>query len=442
MRFVLDVTRLVGSDPLAAPPTGIARVELAYIDRFLPHPRTLFVRTTRRMGLRRVHRSEVETLVSRIAARWSVEADPAPELAGIEQRLAESFGLTRIAAFRQAAAEGDSAAQRLRSHGARAVQLVEGFSRAALGGNPGIEGLGAHDVYFHVSHQATDEPHRFRALERSRLRKVFACHDLIPITYPEYVEPGAREKHCARIATVTRLADLVYVISRTTKDDLIAHIEREGLRRPPIVVAPLGLEPTWFREVPVLRAFEAPAPYFLAVSTIEARKNHAFLLRLWRELVTAHGDAAPILLIVGKRGWQVQSASALLDRCLGFDGHVHELGTVSDAALRVLMGNAAGLLAPSFTEGFSYPPIEAMLAGRPILASDIGAHREYLTGAARFIAPSDGEGWKRAVMELAVDGSAAPRLTADERRRRAAAVSWDAHFSILADALDADGPLT
>ena len=379
-------------------PTGIARVELAYVQHFLYRDDTLFVRTTPRLGPRLVPRARVSDTMRAIESAWSERADPHGELDAIERRLASTFGVPGARAARDG---GETAPGRSFARGRRAFGGLGELLRPS--GRPDGEVTASRNaVYFHVSHQATDEPHRFRWLEGTAMRKVFACHDLIPVTHPEYVQPGAAQKHRRRIETVTRLADLVVVISHATRRDLLAHVERHGLRRPPIVVAPLGVEPVWSREPDAPQAaFSAPVPFFLCVGTIEARKNHAFLFTLWRELVARHGRAAPLLLVVGKRGWQVETATNLLERSTGFDGHVHELGMISDAALAILLRQAAGLLSPSFAEGFSYPPIEAMLAGCPVVASDIGAHREYLDGVARFLSPVDGEGWMAAVLELA-----------------------------------------
>src|ERR1700710_674754 len=93
-------------------------------------------------------------------------------------------------------------------------------------------------------------------------------------------------------------------------------------------------------------------PYFLCVGTIEPRKNHLLLLHLWRRMVALHGNRAPRLLIVGKRGWENENVLDLLDRCPALRGHVIELGTVPDSKLTALLRGAQALLMPSFAEGF------------------------------------------------------------------------------------------
>ena len=61
----------------------------------------------------------------------------------------------------------------------------------------------------------------------------------------------------------------------------------------------------------------------------------------------------------------------------------------SDAELAFLYSKAAGLVFPSFVEGFGLPLIEALARGVPVLASDIPIFREIGTGHTRFFDPED-----------------------------------------------------
>ncbi|MFK5047932.1 hypothetical protein ACI4CD_29925, partial [Klebsiella pneumoniae] len=52
--------------------------------------------------------------------------------------------------------------------------------------------------------------------------------------------------------------------------------------------------------------------YFIVVSTIEPRKNHALLLRVWTRLIERMGVSAPHLVIVGSRGFDGERIMAPL----------------------------------------------------------------------------------------------------------------------------------
>jgi len=129
-------------------------------------------------------------------------------------------------------------------------------------------------------------------------------------------------------------------------------------------------------------------PYFVTVGTIEPRKNHAFLLDLWEQM----GSDAPPLLICGSRGWNNDAVFARLD-ALPPDSPVTELPGLSDAALAALIQQSAGMLFPSFAEGYGLPPIEALMLGSRVLCNDLAVLHEVLDTYATFAPVSDTENW-------------------------------------------------
>jgi glycosyltransferase involved in cell wall biosynthesis len=73
--------------------------------------------------------------------------------------------------------------------------------------------------------------------------------------------------------------------------------------------------------------------------------------------------------------------------------------------LRELYNRASIFLAPSWTEGWSLPPAEAMMSGVAVVATDIGGHREYCTDrqTALFVPPQDPHGLADATSTLLED---------------------------------------
>src|SRR5262249_22987080 len=157
-------------------------------------------------------------------------------------------------------------------------------------------------------------------------------------------------------------------------------------------------------------------PYFVCVGTIEARKNHLLLLNLWRRLATEFGVQAPLLVLVGQRGWEIENVVDLLERCPALRGIVIEHNAMSDAELVPLFRGACAVLQPSFAEGFGFPLIEALALGVPALCSDIPALRETGGSVPEFLDPLDGPGWRAAVLDYIEPGS--PRRVAQIERLR------------------------
>lgn len=289
-------------------------------------------------------------------------------------------------------------------------------------------------LYLHTSHLRLDKPERFDWLyDRADVAPVFFVHDIIPIDYPEYGRPGEAERHAERMRTVARHARAVIVNSADVGARFAAHLAGVGRPVPPVTVAWLGIEPA-FRAAREREATAPDRPVFVAVSTIEPRKNYHFLLTLWRALGERWGEATPPLVLVGRRGWESENVIDLLDRSPGVRAHVIEAPGLSTAGLVELMRSATALLMPSLAEGYGLPVVEAAAVGLPVVASDIPVHREIGKGFATFLDPLDGPGWTRTVEALAAPGSPA-RANQAARLADYAPPTWDAHFARVEAAL-------
>ena len=58
----------------------------------------------------------------------------------------------------------------------------------------------------------------------------------------------------------------------------------------------------------------AKESYFVSVGTIEPRKNHILLLKVWRQMMDNSKKKIPKLVIIGKRGWKNTKTFSLLDK--------------------------------------------------------------------------------------------------------------------------------
>lgn len=277
-------------------------------------------------------------------------------------------------------------------------------------------------------HQLERQDRMARILVAEDALFVPMVHDLIPITRPEFVRPESEASHRQRIATIERLAAGVVVNSAATRDALIAGMAQG--RSLPIAVAHLGTT----HHAPVT-PLTSERPYFVCVATIEARKNHLLLLNIWRRLVEELGDAAPLLHLVGKRGWENEQVVDMLERCRPLRRHVLEHPDLDDDAMRAMVAGARALLLPSFDEGFGMPVAEALAAGTPVIVADIPALREVGRDVPDYLDPLDGLGWRAAIEDYTRLDSPR-RATQIDRLSGWRPCTWDRHIQIVLDLVD------
>ena len=282
----------------------------------------------------------------------------------------------------------------------------------------------AGSIYLNVSHTGLDQPRVLGRLAERGVAPVVMVHDLIPINFPEYCAPGAEARHVRRIDEIIGHARLVITNSATTAQELADYADAHCRTAPLTEVAPLGIETAFFEAA---EPWTPARPYFVCVGTLEARKNVAFLLAVWRRLSERLGPQTPRLVLVGRRGWENESVIDHLQRSAAVIRLVHEVSDLSDRELAQLVGGAAALLSPSLAEGFDLPVVEGLAVGTPVIASDIAAHRELAGQAATLIDPLDGPAWIEAIERAAVG--------ARDRGPPYAAPTWATHFDQLSLAL-------
>jgi glycosyltransferase involved in cell wall biosynthesis len=251
-------------------------------------------------------------------------------------------------------------------------------------------------LYLNVGHTGLDARSLPNWLRRTKLRPVYFAHDLIPITHPHYCRAGEADRHTKRMRNLLESADGVIANSQGTLDQLAQFAIDQNLPFPEHrLVALLGTEALPMKAPSLDRPSR---PYFVMIGTIEARKNHLLMLKIWQRLVQDLGEKAPMLMLIGQRGWEIGEVAQILDQDHSLQGHVVELDRCSDAQMIGLLSGARALLMPSFAEGFGIPVIEALQSGTPVIASDLGVFREMAGDIPLYLRPDDLTAWTEAIL--------------------------------------------
>ncbi|RQT27730.1 glycosyltransferase family 4 protein [Burkholderia cepacia] len=279
-------------------------------------------------------------------------------------------------------------------------------------------------ILLHTSHTGMEHRRYYEAMHKNGIRTAFVVHDLIPLTHAEYCRPGVDAIHRNRIHTALRHADGLIANSQATLDSLIAEACRANITPPPSTVARLASGVIPFRRA----SRPIDTPYFVMLGTIEPRKNHWFILHVWRKLVEQLGKSAPKLVIIGRRGWECENVTDMLERCERLKGIVIEEQECPDERLHTWLQHARALIFPSFVEGYGMPLVEALAQHVPVLASDIDVFHEIAADIPDYLDPLDGPGWLDRIHAYSAADS--PLRSAQlQRIKRFREPTWAEHFT-------------
>jgi glycosyltransferase involved in cell wall biosynthesis len=196
-------------------------------------------------------------------------------------------------------------------------------------------------------------------------------HDLIPIKYESFVEPHHTAQFRDWLRAAMPVADIVFTNSKHTRNALVTFVAESGWRLPHLVALEMGSGFGDRLTAGEQAMVSLPPRYVLFVSTIELRKNHRLLVRVWQRLLERHGtNLVPNLIFAGKIGWLVDDLLAELEASGYLNGKVTILRSLSDAELQQAYRSCLFTVFPSLCEGWGLPIAESLAHGKFCVASN------------------------------------------------------------------------
>ena len=291
-------------------------------------------------------------------------------------------------------------------------------------------------VYINASHYGLNDKRKFLwLLSKIPVKFVFFVHDLIPLTNPETVRESDPILFRKSMENVNQFADMVIFSSNYVKRIFFETCMRLSIYNSSInfLVIKLGLEGVFTNKnnLSISRLMkkllqQLDGNYFVYISTIEPRKNHDLLIRLWmRE--TEKSENWPFLILVGKYGWLNENVRRLLERGKNMEKVIH-LPSVIDNDLYHLILQSRACLFPSFVEGYGLPVSEAMSLGKSVICSDISVFREFFHDTAELVDPLDTEAWKSLIIDYSSKESLLRIRQENNIKKIFKPFSWEEHF--------------
>lgn len=252
-------------------------------------------------------------------------------------------------------------------------------------------------------------------------RHVVTIHDAAVLDHPEWFSARFSAIYRQLWPRLARSAKIV-TVSEFSRERLSEQLDLPAER---IAVVPNGVDarfaPATPDEIADVRQRYGLGEhlYFLALATVEPRKNLSLVLKAWRRALKDIPDAR--LVIAGAKGVSRVFAGA----------EEHEtppgiimLGRTPDEDLPALISGARAMLYPSLYEGFGLPVLEAMACGTPAVTTRRASLPEVGGEAAIYVDAKDEEDLATALVDLAGDDD----IVADHREAglaRAKQFSWD-----------------
>ncbi|MDM0114689.1 glycosyltransferase family 1 protein [Variovorax sp. J22R133] len=235
-----------------------------------------------------------------------------------------------------------------------------------------------------INHQEKNE-----YLREKGLSVLHVVYDLIPILRPDFFWPELCAEFSNWMNAMAHSSGAI-CISKSVADDVAAWIRENAPDRVDDFkitsfhlgadidnsVPTRGLPPNASETLEKMRS----RPTFLMVGTIEPRKGYLQALAAFNMLWERGHDWN--LVMVGRKGWQIDAFSREVLNHPKFDQHLYWLQGCSDEYLGLVYKSATGVLAASEAEGFGLPLIEAARYGTPIIAREIKVFREVAGNAA------------------------------------------------------------
>jgi glycosyltransferase involved in cell wall biosynthesis len=262
-----------------------------------------------------------------------------------------------------------------------------------------------------------------------RAAEVVTIADLTFLRYPELCEPATLHYYPASIQRALARGAMVHAMSHAVAGEVVDLL---GAHPDQVRVVYLGLDPPPPPPAPhpPPPAPEATAgadvsrnqrPYILALGKAEPRKDVPRLIEAFDSIAGNHLDLD--LVIAGPPGWGETSLTAAIDRARHSE-RIQRLGWLSPERRSALLANALVFAYPSVYEGFGLPPLEAMSAGVPVVATAASAVAEIAGDGARLVPVGDTEALAAALSAVVDDPVERSRLV-EAGRRRAAEFSWE-----------------
>jgi alpha-1,2-rhamnosyltransferase len=221
------------------------------------------------------------------------------------------------------------------------------------------------------------------SLKNQGLKILVVIYDILPVLRKEFFHSRLVSMFQTWFNWVIQITEGAICISKTVQleleEELKGRLTKDQFQNMQFGYFHLGCELDLKKQNQlgndrVKQVFSKENNVYLAVGTIEPRKNHIYLLDSFDDLWNLGYNIN--LCIVGKSGWKNEDFFERLKNHDRLNSNIFVFEDLDDNELEYIYSNSHCLLIPSYAEGFGLPVVEAMQKGLPVMASDIPVFHE------------------------------------------------------------------
>lgn len=279
-------------------------------------------------------------------------------------------------------------------------------------------------------------------LNNEKVKTYNFIHDLLPITNPEYFSKNLEE---TKNRFYNHIKSFIYtsknfVISQYTINEIykfFPNVKKENL-----ILNYLASDTKKYFKIEnldsntknnVLSKYNIPLnkKYFLTLSSLNKRKNLAFLIESFVEFLEKNKNIDDLVLVLaGPSGWLMEEMFTSIKNVGEYKDKIILTGFVDDKDVNIIYNSACAFIFPSLAEGFGLPVLEALSCGVPTISSNSTSLPEVYGDSALSFNPTNKEELVDAMEKIYFDNNLRNQLI-EGGFNQTKKFSWDKTTEII-----------
>jgi glycosyltransferase involved in cell wall biosynthesis len=261
----------------------------------------------------------------------------------------------------------------------------------------------------------------------ANVKTICTMHDVQQIHFPDFF---SKEELLYRQEYYTEFlnnSNLIIVSYRHIKNDIVKYF---NINNNKIQILLLQMNKLWFNkfsenDIIQRNKLNIPESYLLYPANAWPHKNHMKLIEAIKKIKDNNGNNINVVL-TGNHSTPLGSAIKAKITMYGLDNCFLNLGIVSDEVLFSLYKNATGVVIPTLYEAGSFPLMESILMGIPVICSNVTSLPETINNNEFIFDPNDVEDIANKIHKLYYNNEFRTESVSNSRRVKHAIINTNA----------------